>query len=194
MLLGFREAKRRRGRSGRFLGIIIGSARPEKRYLFPATGLFALTAGLEDMPREKKKKEKFLKKKGQFGDEFAWLLILGLWAAGIFIASSVPGSGEYYWNLQTFFERKGAHVFEFFVLAYLVWKVADFQRISFKGKIYFVFFASFFYAVSDEVHQLFVFGREGKALDVGIDLIGILSFILLIRLIKRMFSIEKPPI
>lgn len=161
------------------------------------------------MPKGKKKKENYSKKnpiplgrsrsilrngtKKPFSDEFIWFLILGLWAAGIFIASSVEGSGENYWDLRTFLERKGAHIFEFFVLAYLVWKVAYFWKIGFWRKIFFVFFIPFLYAVSDEIHQLFVFGREGKALDVGIDLIGILSFILLAVVGRRIFLQKKTP-
>lgn len=139
------------------------------------------------MPKGKKKKEIFSKKKKLFQDEFIWLMVLGLWMAGIFIASSVAGSGENYWDLRTFLERKGAHVFEFFILAYLVWKVADFQKLIFRKKLYVVFLLPFVYAVSDEIHQLFVFGREGKALDVGIDLIGILSLIFLLEIGKRLF-------
>jgi hypothetical protein len=126
-------------------------------------------------------------------DEFVWLLVLGLWMAGIFIASSVPGSGENYWDLRTFLERKGAHVFEFFVLAYLAWKVASYHKFDFRKKAAIAFLISFIYAVSDEIHQLFVFGREGKALDVGIDLIGIMLFILFLAAGKRIISKEKTP-
>ncbi|MFA5925670.1 MAG: VanZ family protein [Parcubacteria group bacterium] len=145
------------------------------------------------MPKEKKKKEESSKRKKRFSGEFIWLLMLFIWAAGIFTASSIPGSGEHYWDLGVFLERKGAHIFEFFVLAYLVWKVTDFHETAFSKKIFFVFLMPFIYAVSDEAHQLFVFGREGKPLDVGIDLIGILSFILLILIWRRIFSKEKTP-
>jgi VanZ family protein len=34
---------------------------------------------------------------------------------------------------------------------------------------------SILYAVSDEVHQLYVPGRNGSALDVGIDACGVLA-------------------
>jgi hypothetical protein len=143
------------------------------------------------MQKGKKKKENFSKKKKPFRDEFVWLLVLGFWMAGIFIASSVPGTGENYWDFRTFLERKGAHVLEYFVLAYLFWKVTAFQEISFSRKMIISVFAALLYAFSDEIHQLFVFGREGQLLDVGIDFAGILLFILLVEVKTGIFPKEK---
>jgi VanZ family protein len=37
------------------------------------------------------------------------------------------------------------------------------------------------YAVSDELHQLFVPGREATLLDLGFDALGILILLLLVR-------------
>jgi hypothetical protein len=134
-------------------------------------------AGQEDMPKARKKKDGYSKERKPFGEGFAWLLLLGLWMAGIFIASSTEGSGEHYYNLRMLIERKGAHVFEFFVLAYLSWKVLRCSLSDFKRILVFVFLFSLSYAISDEFHQLFVFGREGKLLDIGIDCIGIFLFL-----------------
>jgi len=117
--------------------------------------------------------------KKPFSEEFVWLFLLGLWMAGIFVMSSIEGTGERYWDMKILIERKGAHVFEFFVLAYLFWKVLNCNSFNFRKKIYLAFIFSLFYAVLDEFHQLFVFGREGKLPDVGIDGIGILFFLLL---------------
>lgn len=144
------------------------------------------------MPKAKKRKENYSKKKKPFSEEFAWLLLLGLWMAGIFFASSTEGSGEHYYNLKMLIERKGAHVFEFFVLAYLFWKFFDQSILDFKRKIIFVFLFSLAYAVSDEVHQLFVFGREGKVLDVGIDCIGIFIFLFVAAFFKKIAKQKIP--
>lgn len=42
---------------------------------------------------------------------------------------------------------------------------------------------SLLYAVTDEYHQIFIPGRDGSIIDVLIDLIGIVSVLLIIRLI-----------
>ena len=137
------------------------------------------------MSKGKKKKENYLKKKKQFDESFVWLLLAGLWMAGIFIASSTEGSGEYFYNLKMLIERKGAHILEFFVLAYLFWKVLRYRVSDFKKLLIFVFLFSLLYAVSDEFHQLFVFGREGKLFDIGMDSIGIIIFLTLARVFER---------
>ena len=41
----------------------------------------------------------------------------------------------------------------------------------------FVLLLAVFYAVSDELHQTFVFGRSGNLRDVAIDFVGILAAI-----------------
>ena len=43
------------------------------------------------------------------------------------------------------------------------------------------------YAILDEYHQLFVNGRQGSIADVGIDLIGIIPTLLIIRLIFTIY-------
>jgi len=144
------------------------------------------------MPKAKKKKENYSKKKKPFSEEFLWLLLLGLWIAGIYIASSTEGSGEYYYDLKMLIERKGAHILEFFVLAYLFWKVLNYSIADFKRRLSLVLLFSLFYAISDEFHQLFVFGREGKLSDIGIDFIGIFMFLIFIALFKK-FPKQKIP-
>lgn len=129
------------------------------------------------MLKEKKKKEDCSKKRKPFSADFFWLLFSGLWMAGIFVGSSIQGSGEHYFSIRMLIERKGAHVFEYFFLAYLLWKTFSFEVTDFRRKAFLVFLISFLYAATDEIHQLFVFGREGKISDVGIDGIGILIFI-----------------
>jgi VanZ family protein len=86
------------------------------------------------------------------------------WAALIFGLSSIPdlGSGLGGWDLVL---RKLAHAVEFGVLAALLvralrdrwWAIA----------------LGIAYALSDEIHQSFVPGREGALLDFAIDSVGV---------------------
>ena len=86
------------------------------------------------------------------------------WAALIFALSSIPdlGTGLGLWDLAL---RKLAHAAEFAILAALLvrglrdrwWAVA----------------LGIAYAISDEIHQSFVEGRQGTVLDVGIDAVGV---------------------
>ena len=105
----------------------------------------------------KKKKEDYFGKKERF-EEFIWHILLGLFLLGIFILSSIEGSGERYWDFWMLIERKGAHIFEFFVLAYLFWKVLSFYILGLRLQIWLAFLFSLLCASWDEVHQLFVFG------------------------------------
>ena len=123
------------------------------------------------------------------GRRWGMLVLTLLWMAIIFGLSSLHGADHPYpmpwWK---WLERKGAHVFEFFVLTGLlfetfrVWLAAARPRmlVALAGAV------SLAYAFSDELHQLFVPGREGKLSDIGIDLIGIvLAIVLLVYLTRR---------
>ena len=103
-----------------------------------------------------------------------WLPVFS-WTAVIFFFSGVPDlkSGLEY----DFILRKIAHITEYFILVFLLYR-------AFKGSFamdvsrIFIYPAllSFLYAVSDEIHQSFVPGRDCSIRDVLIDSIGILGF------------------
>jgi len=97
------------------------------------------------------------------------------WAAVIFAFSSVPdlGTGLGSWDLLV---RKIAHAVEFGVLGVL------FLRATRRPGLAFVL--GTLYAVSDEVHQSFVPGRMGSAVDVAIDMIGVLAGIVVWQLVR----------
>ena len=103
-----------------------------------------------------------------------WLPVLA-WAAVIFAFSSVPdlGTGLGGWDLLV---RKIAHAVEFGVLGAL------FLRAT--GRPGLAFVLGTLYAVSDEVHQSFVPGRMGSAVDVAIDMIGVLAGIVVWQLVR----------
>lgn len=99
-----------------------------------------------------------------------WMIIIYQW-------SSVPGSGAFYeMPAVLLFERKFAHVLEFAVLTALVWRC--FHAVpphTLRRSLWVTNFVVFMYAASDEWHQLFVYGRTGKASDILIDGIGIVA-------------------
>lgn len=72
-------------------------------------------------------------------------------------------------NLQ-FFVRKTAHFTAYAVLGFLV--SMDFRRKKFLKWLGFSTAFVCLYAISDEIHQLFVPERSGRALDVLIDAAG----------------------
>ncbi|MGL4990050.1 MAG: VanZ family protein [Sarcina sp.] len=80
--------------------------------------------------------------------------------------------------------RKGAHFTEYMILSFLIYNViTDYIKINKKVYIYTVL-GVFLYAVTDEIHQLFVPGRAGMIQDVMIDTSGGLAgtLILIIKL------------
>ena len=86
------------------------------------------------------------------------------WAAVIFAFSSVPslGTGLGTWDLVL---RKIAHATEFAILAALL--VRALRHAGWAVAI------GIAYAVSDEIHQSFVAGRQGSPWDVAIDSVGV---------------------
>jgi VanZ family protein len=93
----------------------------------------------------------------------AWLPVVA-WAAVIFALSAVPdlGTGLGGWDLVL---RKLAHATEFAILGLLLARAVRSPRLAVGLGV--------LYAVSDELHQLTVAGREGSPLDVAIDAVGV---------------------
>ena len=69
--------------------------------------------------------------------------------------------------------RKCAHMAEFFILTYcLSFLFIYIKKNCYMGIRILAIITAVIYAISDEIHQLFVPGREGKVSDVLIDSIG----------------------
>ena len=98
-----------------------------------------------------------------------WLPVVA-WASLIFALSSIPdlGTGLGGWDLVL---RKLGHAAEFAVLGALLARAF--------GRSWPAVAAGVVYAISDEVHQSFVAGREASALDVAIDVVGVVAGVLL---------------
>ena len=105
----------------------------------------------------------------------AWLPVVA-WAILIFALSSVPdlGTGLGGWDLLL---RKLAHVAEYAILGALLARAVSSPWTAVTlGTIY---------AISDELHQHFVPGRQASALDVAIDAAGVAVGVLAIRVAAR---------
>lgn len=113
---------------------------------------------------------------------FISLIPVLIWMVIIFCFSSMRGNG--YDGVPTFwfyFERKGAHIAEYLILNLLLIRLTlkGFLIFTKKEAIIIASVSSLIYALTDEIHQLFVYGREGKLTDIGFDLIGIIIAIIL---------------
>lgn len=108
------------------------------------------------------------------------------WSGVIFFFSSLPGQTfPEVTSLGSLLWRKAAHVGEFFVLTLLSYRLF---RLRFRENAIAILFAALLalaYACSDEFHQTFVPGREGKLPDVAIDAIGILLASVVLAVLAR---------
>jgi VanZ family protein len=92
---------------------------------------------------------------------------------------------EEYWTNFIFF--KSLHVIEYAILT-MTNTIAIFRNvdgIGLKRAALYACFAALVYAISDEIHQLYVPTRSGQVQDVLIDSIGIFSVYWLISLYEK---------
>jgi len=116
---------------------------------------------------------------------YYWLPV-PLWMGLIFIISSRSSLPSHPNGLVDFVLKKGSHVAEYGILAFLLWRALS------KGKgarastpCTSAFVLTVLYALSDEYHQTFVPGRNGHIGDVGVDALGAMLALLLIRRFGR---------
>ena len=86
--------------------------------------------------------------------------------------------------------RKAAH---FSVFALLGISLLSAMQLSFKKRFLWLFsyIIATVYAISDEVHQLFVIGRSCRVGDMFIDSMGALSGILIVLIITTLYKNKK---
>lgn len=87
-----------------------------------------------------------------------------------------------------FILRKFAHIFEYFVLTLLIFPAVFKSKQNKKTALFLAVVFSILYAISDEYHQTFVFGRSGNVTDVIIDLFGILLAVFLMLVLWKNFG------
>lgn len=119
-----------------------------------------------------------------------WSLLIG-WTIFIFIMSSQPAKisdsqsigviklfiklgidiNGIFGEFANFIVRKCAHFMEYMILGLFMFNVLGLYYTVKQVSIIAIIFI-FLYACSDEIHQLFVLGREGAMRDVFIDTCG----------------------
>lgn len=143
---------------------------------------------------------------------FKWLLVIA-WLIVIFVFSNQPavvsdGNSRFVielfrslginlnsllGNIANFIVRKAAHFTEYLILFLLLYEALR-EDFSPKKAVLLSIIAVFLYACSDEIHQLFVPGREGRFRDVMIDTsggaVGLLG-VVLIAMYKRSSARKK---
>ena len=112
---------------------------------------------------------------------FVWALLF-FWMGVMFYLSNQPDLKSPFESSIYFVLRKSAHITEYAVLTFLVWRalIVHHDRRDVKFLIIAIVF-SFLFAISDEYHQTFIHGRSGNPRDVMIDSIGVVIMAALIR-------------
>jgi hypothetical protein len=107
------------------------------------------------------------------------------WMIFIFVISSRSS-----FNTGPFVFDPFWHLGVFGLLAFLVYRAFRHYRFSILDSYLICAFWSFGYGILDEIHQIFVPGRTFSVFDMLTDLVGILLFGLLVRLVST-FKNEK---
>lgn len=75
-------------------------------------------------------------------------------------------------DFLSFLTRKSAHIIAYFILGILLYSIIKTYKLTTKRTIVLCIVLACFYAIFDELHQLFVPGRSGEIRDVLIDTIA----------------------
>lgn len=126
-----------------------------------------------------------------------YLILTILWMIFIFVMSHTPGNDSSKQsnfivniivqilpitrNTLSFIVRKCAHMTEYAILAFLIYKTI----VHIENSLIKSFIFTFLYACTDEFHQLFIAGRAGQIRDVCIDSTGALIMLLIIYFILK---------
>jgi VanZ family protein len=89
------------------------------------------------------------------------------------------------YRMLEFFIRKGGHVTEYLILTLFLLGTFHATSLHPSTQLLFPGLLSLLYAASDEWHQTFVPMRTGHAIDVAVDLIGVLCAMLLVWSVRR---------
>ena len=148
------------------------------------------------------------------GQSRAWrrlyILVPVFWMAVIFTLSHQPAavssgqSGVIVEHLQqtmpgvstavlTFLVRKSAHIIAYFILGILMYRALriTIRRWQTRTVVSLALLSCSLYAVTDEIHQLFVPGRSGELRDVMIDSIAALVGVGLCAWMMRRWVLRK---
>ncbi len=116
----------------------------------------------------------YIKKIKNFLPSLVWMLI-------IFLFSSRPNFTTGNFDLLDFFIKKTAHLTEYSILYLLIIYGFIKNKIKINEKIgFYILLFCTIYAISDEFHQSFVYGRTSSIRDVWIDFTGAFSTMLVL--------------
>ena len=124
-----------------------------------------------------------------------------LYAALIFHLSSMDspkGTGDWGGILADLFQDKTNHIIEYFILGVLLYVCFHLTPLSYdkfptkldtphKKRSAATLLLGTFYGVTDEIHQLFVPGRNSSVIDVMADALGVLIAVLLMPTLMRQY-------
>lgn len=102
---------------------------------------------------------------------FYWLPVF-IWCFFIYYLSSLPSLKSDFPSYLDLVLRKMAHITEFAMLTFLFFRAAILDMDRKSASVHAVLFA-FVFAITDEYHQTFIWGRNGNLFDIIIDSIGI---------------------
>ena len=106
-----------------------------------------------------------------------------VWMSFIFYLSAQSTTGIGQTRTQRFLILKSFHLIEYSMLYLLLFFACRRPRPS--------ALISYLYALSDELHQAFVPGREGKIIDTIIDLLGIVIGIIVVKKLIKISFLKK---
>ncbi|MFR5886378.1 MAG: VanZ family protein [Anaerostipes hadrus] len=89
------------------------------------------------------------------------------------------------------FVRKTAHFTEYAVLGFFTYKAVSCDVLDRKKAVLTAQLISTGYASTDEIHQMFVPGREGKVFDVMIDSCGAFCGIMVSLITQKLIEKKK---
>lgn len=140
-------------------------------------------------------KDTFLERLGQCCTTIYFYAVpVVVWMSVIFLLSAQPGLGVAGQHISLFYllVRKGAHIAEYFILGALSFRLF---RHWFPHNTHIVaagtLLISLPFAISDEAHQLFVTGRQGKVSDIVIDATGILLSLIFFLIVFPLWARKK---
>ncbi|KRU25381.1 VanZ-like protein [Clostridium sporogenes] len=145
-------------------------------------------------------KDMFIKKVKYFMPSILWMMVIftfsnqqaetsnknNFFVADVLTKGKIDLFKHIDYSFLNFLIRKAAHITEYFILfmlLYLAFKKTFYKKPEIKAAI-----ITILYACTDEFHQLFIPGREGKVRDVLIDSIGVFVGLFLIYIFE---SIKK---
>src|SRR3989344_4405273 len=100
-----------------------------------------------------------------------WIPVFA-WAGVIFYFSSIPSLESGFAVSVDWALRKAAHIGVYAVLTLLIFRALhNGHNIEIKKALLWAAVFALGYALSDEFHQLYVPGRQGRLRDVGIDIV-----------------------